>query len=123
MKYMKACDYEYIKNKYPSTRFSRNDEVFSHKSGMSPDDIISGIMENDAGYAKLSHPVRKARALEYVLKNTRIACDERDIFPAINMIDRPLSQTLIKTWNKEIFDETIPEIEKSADSWNRMEAL
>jgi len=112
MKYMKACDYEYIKNKYPPTRFSRNDEVFSHKSGMSPDDIISGIMENDAGYAKLSHPVRKARALEYVLKNTRISCDERDIFPAINMIDRPLSQTLIKTWNKEIFDETIPEIEK-----------
>ena len=119
MKYMKDCDYEYIKNKYPSTRFSRNDEVFSRESGMSPDDIISGIMKNDAGYAKLSHPIRKARALEYVLKNTRISCDERDIFPAINMIDRPLSQTIIKAWRKEVFSEMIPEVEATRRQLDR----
>ncbi len=79
---------------------------------MAPEDIIEGIVENDAIYAELSHPVRKARALEYVLKNTRISCDERDIFPSINMIDRPLGQTLIQKWRCEVFTDIIPEVEK-----------
>lgn len=60
---------------------------------------------------ELPHPVRKARALAYVLKNTRISCDERDIFPSINMIDRPLSKTLIKKWREEVFGEIIPDVE------------
>ena len=111
MKYINQQDYEYIKNKYPSTRFSRKDEVFSCESGMAPDDIICGIMKNDESYAELSHPVRKARAIEYVLKNTRISCDERDIFPIINMIDRPISKTIVEAWRKEVFEETIPEIQ------------
>ena len=104
MKYIKSQDYEYIKNKYHDTkkpfdtqmRFVRHDKIFSPDSGMAPEDIIEGIADNDSIYANLSHPVRKARALEYVLKNTRISCGDRDIFPAINMIDRPLSKTIIK---------------------------
>ena len=111
MKYINDRDCEYIKSKYSKGRFARNDEIFRPDSGMSPDDILAGITENDALYAELPHPVRKARALEFVLKNTRISCDERDIFPAINMIDRPLSKTLIKKWNAEVFGETIPDIE------------
>ena len=51
------------------------------------------------------------RACFPILKNTRIACDERDIFPAIQMIDRPLSKTVIKAWRREVFEETIPEVE------------
>ena len=67
MEYIKNCDYDYIKNKYPPKRFTRNDGIFDPDSGMAPDDIIAGIIENDALYSELSHPVRKARALEYVL--------------------------------------------------------
>ena len=119
MQYIKQKDYEYITNKYHDTskpfdghkRFIRRDELFAPETGMCPDDIISGIFENDEFYKNLAHPIRKARALEYVLKNTRISCDERDIFPAINMIDRPLSQTLIKHWKKELFSQIIPEVE------------
>ncbi len=111
MKYIKDRDYEYIKSKYPAKRFARKDDIFTSDSGMMPDDILKGIMENDARYAELPHPVRKAKALEYVLKNTRISCDERDIFPAINMIDRPLAKTVIKKWKSEVFTEIIPDIE------------
>ena len=119
MEYIQSQDYEYIANKYHDAskpwdgthRFQRRDELFSADSGMAPDGILVGIMENDALYRDFSHPVRKARALEYVLKNTRIACDERDIFPAIQMIDRPLSKTVIKAWRREVFEETIPEVE------------
>ena len=119
MKYIRQCDFEYIINKYHDSskpfdghsRFIRRDGLFLPETGMSPEDILSGIWENDKQYEALPHPVRKARALEYVLKNTRVSCDTRDIFPAINMVDRPLSQTLIKKWKKEILTEVIPEVE------------
>ena len=119
MKYIRQVDFDYIINKYHDTskpfdghaRFVRRDELFATETGMDPEDIISGIVENDNLYKHLAHPIRKARALEYVLKNTRIACDTRDIFPAINMVDRPLSKALITTWKHEITRETIPEVE------------
>lgn len=119
MKYIRQGDFEYIINKYHDAsktfdghaRFIRRDELFTHETGMDPDHIISGIIENDELYKDLAHSIRKARALEYVLKNTRIACDKRDIFPAINMIDRPLSKTVVKKWSTEVFSEIIPEVE------------
>ena len=46
------------------------------------------------------------------MENTRISCDPRDIFPSINMIDRPLNQTIIADWRREVFTEIIPETEK-----------
>ena len=120
MQYIKDSNYEYIKNKYHDAskpwdghhRFIRKDDLFSADSGMFPDDILAGITKNDVLYAKLSHPIRKARALEYVLKNTRISCDPHDIFPAINMVDRPLKKPLIEKWQKEIFTDLIPEVGK-----------
>ena len=126
MKYINQQDYEYIMNKYHDVsepfdghnRFLRHDEIFSSDSGLAPESILVGIVGNDKQYESLPHPIRKARALEYVLKNTRISCDERDIFPAINMIDRPLSQTIIKAWRKDVFGEMIPRSNQSADSWS-----
>ncbi|MBQ8849123.1 MAG: hypothetical protein IJ011_02175 [Clostridia bacterium] len=117
---IKERDYDYISNKYHDTskpwngfgRFVRRDEIFSPETGMSPEDILTGIWENDKKYENEPHPIRKAHALAYVLKNTRISCDRRDIFPAINMVDRPLKDTIIKKWKNEIFKEVIPEVEK-----------
>ena len=119
MKYINQQDYEYIMNKYHDVsepfdghnRFLRHDEIFSSDNGLAPESILVGIVDNDKQYESLPHSIRKARALEYVLKNTRISCDERDIFPAINMIDRPLSQTIIKAWRNDVFVEMIPEVE------------
>ena len=110
MIYIAPQNYDYIINKYPKKRFTRKDEVFSEDSGTSPEEILAGIWENDKKYEHLPHPVRKARALEYILKHTRISCDGRDIFPSINMIDRPLNKTLIGAWHKEVFEEIVPEV-------------
>ncbi len=120
MKYIKLKDYEYIINKYhdtskpfdPFNRFVRHDEIFALDTGMDPEEILEGIWENDKQYENLSHYVRKARAFEFVLKNTRISCDSRDIFPAINAIDRPLNATVIKKWKEEVFGEIIPVVEE-----------
>ena len=93
-------------------RFIRRDGIFSDATGMAGEDILVGILEKDKSHASLPHPVRKALAFEYVLKNTRISCDKRDIFPAINMIDRPINATIVKNWKKEVFEEIIPEVNK-----------
>ena len=130
MKYIKTADFDYIMNKYHDqnqviesfdsvhrganifNRFIRNDRIFDESTGMCADDIIKGIWEQDKELEDLPHPVRKAKAFEYVLKNTRISCDSRDRFPAINMIDRPLNSTLINKWKAEVLQTIIPDTEK-----------
>ena len=115
---IKNEDYEYIRNKYhdtsrpfdPFNRFIRRDELFSSETGMDPEQLLAHISLQDEEHAHESHPVRKAYAMSFVLKNTRISCDPRDIFPAINMVDRPLREALIEKWKKEIFTDFIPEV-------------
>ncbi|MBO5725692.1 MAG: hypothetical protein J6S00_01365 [Clostridia bacterium] len=99
-------------------RFVRCDEIFSADPGVFGDDIIENIKKQDKQIETLPHPVRKAKAFEYVLENTRISCDARDIFPAINMIDRPIN-CIYWTWRKEVFEEIIPEVEKKRAEFER----
>lgn len=131
MEFIIDRDYEYIKSKYnpfiPNydkdengalinslglNRFSRVDSLFDEDSGLDGDLIKKMIRENDEKIKHLSHPVRKALALKLVLENTRIRCDSRDIFPAINCIDRPIDATLINAWKSEVFRDLIPDINK-----------
>ena len=116
MEYISQRDYEYVMNKHHQAelgekgRFRRNDAIFAPDSGLSPDEVMAGLAETVRANEHEPHVICKARALAYVLKNTRIACDTRDIFPAINMIDRPLYATLIWKWKNEVFNEIIPEV-------------
>ncbi|MBQ8321983.1 MAG: hypothetical protein IJX92_06420 [Clostridia bacterium] len=125
MQYIKNEDYEYIMQKYADepqsivgrSRFVRQDRIFDESTGLDGDVIIQKIMEDDEKMSHLSHPVRKAKALEFVLKNTRISCDSRDIFPAINSIDRPLNKTIIGKWYNELFREKIPDVLDEMDKY------
>lgn len=120
MEYIHERDYTYIMNKYHDqgkpfnsfNRFIRNDGIFPENSGLAPEEITDGIQKQDAEISELPHPIRKAQAFAYVLENTRISCDKRDIFPAINMVDRPLQKTLIAQWRAEVFLQIIPEVEQ-----------
>ena len=121
MEYIKQQDYDYIMNKYhdqekpfnPYNRFIRHDAIFDETTGMDPEVITAGILEQDARLKALSHPVRKAKAFEYVLKSTRISCDKRDIFPAINMVERVINRTVVAPWRGEVFGQIIPEVEEN----------
>lgn len=117
MYYIKDEDYNFISNKFhdtkgpfnPMNQFIRHDAIFDADTGMDGDELIKGISENDKQYADLPHSVRKARAMEYALDNTRILCDPRDIFPAINSIDRPVARGLFNKWRGDVFNDFIPE--------------
>ena len=119
MEYINQRDYDYIINKYHDQgkpfnahrRFIRRDEIFDPATGVAGDGILAGILAQDQKIVALPHPIRKAKAFAYVLENTRIACDSRDIFPAINMIDRPLTRTLVAAWKKEVFEGMMPQVE------------
>lgn len=120
MEYITPPDYAYITNKYHDTskpfnsycRFIRRDEIFPPESGLDGDEIKKQLLLEDGKIQELPHPIRKAKAFEFVLKNTRISCDKRDIFPAINAIDRPLNDTIIAEWRKEVFTLTLPNLEE-----------
>ncbi len=77
---------------------------------MDPVEMENEILKNDEKIQHMPHPVRKARAFEFILQNTRISCDCRDIFPNINSVDRVIGRTLTEKWKKEVFEEIIPEI-------------
>ena len=120
MEYIKAADYDYIMNKYhdsakpfdPYNWFIRHDAVFSPGTGLDAEAIKEEILRRDEKISGLHHSIRKARAMECVLENTRISCDCRDRFPALNMLDRPLNATVIGMWRDEVFGEIIPETEE-----------
>lgn len=120
MKYINECDYDYIMNKYHDStkpfdsfnRFIRRDELFSYDTGMDAEYVKKNITARDGEMRTRSHFIRKAMAFKYVLENTRISCDSRDIFPAINIIDRPLKDTLTDEWHREVFEDILPETGK-----------
>ena len=130
MEYIKRCDLEYILNKYhdtekpfnPLNRFVRNDNVFSPDTGISGDEIKKEVSRQAKENTSDPLPIRKAKVLEFVLKNTRISCDSRDIFPAVNAIDRPLGE-LISAQKSEVFLNTVPEVEKKRASLERLGAV
>lgn len=130
MEYIKRRDLEYILNKYhdtekpfnPLNRFVRNDNIFSPDTGISGDEIKKEVLRQAEENTSDPLPIRKARALEYVLKNTRVSCDSRDIFPAVNAIDRPLGE-LISAQKRDVFLNTVPEVEKKRASLERLGAV
>lgn len=127
MMYFPDSHYDYIINKFHDTskpfdslmRLTRNDAIFDPATGLAPELVKSGIWKNDELYKNRPHSVRKARALEFALDNTRISCDSRDIFPAINCTDRPVEKTLVSQWSKEVFEEIIPEVGREKDFLNQ----
>ena len=48
------------------------------ETGISIDDIKAGLVNQSRKYENESHEAQKARAIEYVLENTRIDINEHD---------------------------------------------
>lgn len=127
MKYINHTDYRYIMNKYHDvtkpfdgySRFIRRDEIFSDETGMDGQTIKEEVLRRDEEMGDQPHVLRKAKAFAFVLENTKISCDSRDPFPAINMIDRPLDATIVQKWRREVFQTIIPETEKKRAHFER----
>lgn len=85
---------------------------YDEKTGLSDEEIKLGLEKLSKELEGVSHPVAKAKAIEYVLENTRIDVNPQDYFIGIYSWSRLCSATTTIKWEKEVFEEKIPEINK-----------
>ncbi|MBQ7566783.1 MAG: hypothetical protein IJT18_06655 [Oscillospiraceae bacterium] len=79
-------------------------------TGEDDEEIRAGLEALEPEIASLPHPVAKARAIDYVLKHTRIAVSEHDYFPCFYSWNCLPNRITFKKWKAEVFDEKLPEI-------------
>ncbi len=116
-----AADRAWIEEKYhkkdqpfdPFRRMAYHGHDFDVATGLTDDEIKAGLRALAETTQKLSHPVAKARAVSYVLQNTRIAVSAHDWFVGIYSLNRLLTETTVRKWRHEIFGGVLREkIEK-----------
>lgn len=121
----------FIENKYHKTdepfdhfrRFQYHGYDYDETTGLDDDGILAGLKELDAKLGHLPHPVIKARAVEYVLQNTRIDINEHDYFIGIySWAQLPNAITLDK-WKREVYNEKIPEVNALMRDFNESGAV
>lgn len=112
-----AKDREWIKDKYhktaepfePLRRMAYHGHEFDPATGLLDEEIRQGLRALAEQTATLPHPVAKARAVEYVLQNTRIAVDKHDFFVGVYSLNRLITETTVRKWRREIFDGALAE--------------
>lgn len=109
-------DRKFLERKYhnpdepfnPYARMAYHGWKADESTGLSVDEIKSGLMEVARKYADCSHEVQKARAVEFVLDNTRVGLSEHDYFPLIYTWNREIRATTVDRWNEEVFGKILP---------------
>lgn len=124
-------DREWIENKYhkqnepfdPYQRMAYHGQEFDAATGLSDTEICAGLRTLAQETAGLSHPVAKARAVEYVLEHTRIEVSPHDYFVGIWSLNRLLRETTVKKWKTEVFREKLPEVAAEMEALNASGAV
>lgn len=92
-------------------------------TGLSVEEIKAGLCRLAQRYATCSHEVKKARAIEYVLENTRVDINEHDYFPYVYTWNREIRDTTCAVWERELFQELVPEITPTYRLFNEAGAV
>lgn len=87
-------------------------------TGLSINKIKRGLKEISEKYKEQERAIRKARAVEFVLDNTRIDINMHDYFPWIYTWGREIAKTTIDVWEKEMFNKTVPQIKRLYNKFN-----
>ena len=124
-------DKEFIESKYHKTsepfdsfrRMAYHGWECDHSTGLTDKELLTGLDDLASETAGLPHPVAKAKAIEYLLRNMRIDVNEHDWFPAFYSLNRLINKTTQNKWYNEIFTDTIPETKKNMDELNASGAL
>ena len=124
-------DRKWIENKYhivgepfnPYQRMAYHGHDYDVSTGLSDEEILAGLDELEKSTRELEHPISKAKAVEYVLNNTRIDADEHDYFVGLYSWNRLLRKSTVTKWKNEVFNEKIPEVGKRMDDLNASGAV
>ncbi len=124
-------DRKTIENKYhmvdppfdPYSRMAYHGYEFDEMTGLSDEDIMSGLTALDTELSALPHPIAKARAVKYVLDNTRIDINEHDIFPGFWSVNRLAGEITLKKWWCKLLCDELNETGKLMDKMNESGAV
>lgn len=119
-------DRKFIENKYhktnepfnPYERMAYHGYAFDETTGMSDDEIKDGLSALYEEIKTLPHPVAKAKAVKYVLDNTRIDVNEHDFFIGLWSVNRLANSVTLSKWSDEVFTDIIPEINAKMSDMN-----
>lgn len=110
MELISKLDREYLENKYhrtdeeynPFNRMAYHGYEYDPQTGLTDEEIDHGLAVLEQELQGLSHPIIKAKMVEYVLDNTRIDVNEHDYFVGIYTWCRPISKHCINKWHQEV---------------------
>ena len=124
-------DRAWLENKYhkvdepfdPYSRMAYHGHDHDPATGRSDEEILEGLRTVAKECEGLSHPMAKAKAIEYVLRNTRIDTNEHDYFIGLYSWNRLLRETTVLKWKTEVFDEILPEVGATMKDFNDSGAM
>ncbi len=124
-------DRKKIENKYhktdepfdPYNRMAYHGYAFDEATGKSDDEIRAGLETITKETENLPHPIAKAKAIKYVLDNTRIDINESDFFVGFWSVYRLIWPTTIGKWLDQIYSGEISDTKALMDDLNCSSAV
>ena len=124
-------DRKFIENKYhktdepfnPYARMAYHGYDYDNGTGLEDEKIKEGLSRLYEKIKALPHPVAKAYAFKYVLENTKIDINEHDFFVGFWSVNRLANCVTQDKWNKEVFDNILPELKDKMRDMNESGAI
>jgi len=85
---------------------------YDESTGLSDEEIKAGLVELAKENKDAPHSIAKAKAVAYVLDNTRIDVNASDYFVGFYSTARLIGPTTEDVWYEELFGEIIPDIKR-----------
>lgn len=119
-------DRYYIERKYhnpeepfdPHRRWEYHGYDYDESTGLDDAGIIEKLRGLEKETENLSHPVIKAKAVECVLRNTRIDINEHDYFIGFYTWGRQIRFMTSDKWYNKLFKEDLSDIKETMDDLN-----
>ena len=113
-------DRDYLENKYhrvdqPFDSFKRmayHGYEYDPQTGLDDEQIREGLRKLAKSSVDVPHPIAKARAVAYVLDNTRIDVNAHDYYIGLFSWNRLIAETTINAWRDDVFAQHLPGLQE-----------
>ena len=85
----------------PFSRMAYLGSGYIEESGLDEEELKSGLLALEDEIKSLPHPIAKAKAIEYVLKNERVFINEHDYFVGLYALNRLTKSITFNKWERD----------------------